>query len=348
VEKKSQHYEWLVPVYYKSTESNKADDDVKTFYLEARTTTVFRSLVPSVKELDFGEIPVANRNVMEILVKNVGYMEESLRMEPLTPFGGFSVLNALRTLKPGETKPIVVQFEPFSKQMFEERLMIYSNNTVVSVLLKGIGVMPEVEVNGVPDNLLSFGNVMQNEFIEKGFTIKNISSFSVTFNLASQVQGVDNKSHMAPFTLVPATATIKPGADYPVKIIYQPDHPSNHYFNVILVDIPNQIKPKQVFLRGWCYPRQLFVREHEPFEWKPLDMFKRKYEDQLKIISGIGMPVRQRIVLEFVREEEVNGLGDNQYEKEKNKFRRLVVGSCKLLDNKLEKAGTYELVPGVS
>lgn len=90
------------------------------------------------------------------------------------------------------------------------------------------------------------------------------------------------------------------------------------------------------------------MREHEPFEWKPLEVFKRKYEDQLKIISGIGMPVRQRIVLEFVREEEVNGLGDNQYEKEKNKFRRLVVGSCKLLDNKLEKPGTYELVPGVS
>ena len=53
-------------------------------------------------------------------------------------------------------------------------------------------------------------------------------------------------------------------------------------------------------------------------------------------------------MLEFVREEEVNGLGDNQYEKEKTKFRRLVVGSCKLLDNKLEKPGTYELVPGVS
>jgi hypothetical protein len=61
-----------------------------------------------VENLDFGEIPVANRKVLEILVKNVGYMEETLRMEPLTPFGGFSVLNALRTLKSGETKGIVV------------------------------------------------------------------------------------------------------------------------------------------------------------------------------------------------------------------------------------------------
>ena len=89
-------------------------DDVNVFYLEARTTTVFRSLVPNVSTLEFGEIPVANKKTLEILIKNVGYMDETMRMEPLTPFGGFSVLNALRTIKPGETKAIVIQFEPYS------------------------------------------------------------------------------------------------------------------------------------------------------------------------------------------------------------------------------------------
>lgn len=105
-QKKSQHYEWLIPVYYKSAEREL--DEVKVFYLEARTTTVFRSLVPNAQHLDFGEIPVANRKVLEILIKNVGYLEETMRMEPLTPFGGFSVLNAMRTIKPGETRAVVV------------------------------------------------------------------------------------------------------------------------------------------------------------------------------------------------------------------------------------------------
>ena len=91
------------------------------------------------------------------------------------------------------------------------------------------------------------------------------------------------------------------------------------------------------------------MREHEPFEWKPVDKLKRKYEDSLKIMLGGVLPARQRVVLEFAREEEVVGYGDNQqYEKEKTKIRRLVIGSCKLLDNKLEKAGTYEFIPGVS
>jgi len=80
-------------------------------------------------------------------------------MEALTPYGGFSVLNALRTLKPGETKGVVVQFEPLEQQIYEEKIMIYSNHTIVSVQLKGTGVKPEVEIS-LPDGLLSFGNLI--------------------------------------------------------------------------------------------------------------------------------------------------------------------------------------------
>ena len=80
-------------------------------------------------------------------------------MEPLTPFGGFSVLNALRTVKPGETKAVVIQFEPFSQQIYEEKLMIYSNHTVVSVALKGTGVRPEVTIS-LEEGLLSVGNLI--------------------------------------------------------------------------------------------------------------------------------------------------------------------------------------------
>ena len=64
--------------------------------------------------MEFGEIPVAFKETKEILIKNVGLIDETLRMEPLTPFGGFSVLNAMRTIRPGETKPVVVQFEPLA------------------------------------------------------------------------------------------------------------------------------------------------------------------------------------------------------------------------------------------
>lgn len=78
------------------------------FYLQARTTTIKRVLIPNTDTMEFGEIPVAFKQTKEILIKNVGDTAETMRMEALTPFGGFSVLNAMRTILPGETKPVVV------------------------------------------------------------------------------------------------------------------------------------------------------------------------------------------------------------------------------------------------
>ena len=133
-----------------------------------------------------------HKNTQEILVKNVGQMEESLRLQALSPFGSFSVLNAMRTIKPGETKPIVVQFEPLAQQIYEERVVMFSDHTMVSVNLKGTGVKPEVHINPV-DGMIAFGNIIAGESIEKTFTIKNVSSFSVNFNIMSLVSGVENK-----------------------------------------------------------------------------------------------------------------------------------------------------------
>ena len=88
---------------------------MKTFYLEARTTTVPKSLVANVQTLDFGEIPVAMRVTKEILIKNVGIKEETLKLQSLTPYGGFSVLNAMRAIMPGETRGVIIQFEPLAQ-----------------------------------------------------------------------------------------------------------------------------------------------------------------------------------------------------------------------------------------
>ena len=43
---RSQHYEWLLPLYYKN--ADKEDAAVNKIYLESRTCTVKRTLVPNV------------------------------------------------------------------------------------------------------------------------------------------------------------------------------------------------------------------------------------------------------------------------------------------------------------
>lgn len=105
-----------------------------------------------------------------------------MKLQSLTPFGGFSVLNALRPIVPGETRSIVVQFEPLAQQIYEERLVINSEHTTVSVVMKGCGVRPEVSIEP-EEGLLNFGNIVVGEVYEKTFKIKNVSSFAVKFEL---------------------------------------------------------------------------------------------------------------------------------------------------------------------
>ena len=142
--RRTQHFEWLVPVYFRASDNTETDS--KSLFLQVRTTTVKRTLIPNTEIMDFGEVPVAFRKTKEILIKNVGTMDETLNLQSLTPFGGFSVLNAMRTIKPGETKPIVIQFEPLAQQIYEERVVMFSDHTMVSVNLKGTGVRPEVNI----------------------------------------------------------------------------------------------------------------------------------------------------------------------------------------------------------
>lgn len=80
----------------------------KCIFVQCRTTTVPRCLVANVTNLDFGEVPVALRVTKEVLIKNTGLRNETMKLQSLTPFGGFSVLNALRMIAPGETRSIVV------------------------------------------------------------------------------------------------------------------------------------------------------------------------------------------------------------------------------------------------
>ena len=48
------------------------------------------------------------------MIRNTGPTDEPVKMEPMNPYGGFSVLNAVRTIPPRGKHSVVLQFEPFS------------------------------------------------------------------------------------------------------------------------------------------------------------------------------------------------------------------------------------------
>mmetsp|Transcript_1592 Transcript_1592/g.2344 ORF Transcript_1592/g.2344 Transcript_1592/m.2344 type:complete len:182 (+) Transcript_1592:2772-3317(+) len=179
---------------------------------------------------------------------------------------------------------------------------MFSDHTMVSVLLKGTGVRPEVKITP-EDGILPFGNVIVGETTEKTFSIENVSSFPVNFRLESEVHGVENHRKQVPFVMVPKQATIAANQSYEVKIVFQPDHASNDFFDVLLVDIPNQINAKKIYLRGQSYTRQVFVREYTPHEWRPLEELRRGYDRPLEHLNPVAAQ-RQTILLEYLRDED--------------------------------------------
>jgi hypothetical protein len=77
---------------------------------------------------------------MEFLVTNDGNVIANLKRDLLPLYGGFNVLNALRPVEPGNTKNVIVQFQPHEQRGFEETLRIYSETSSVSIILRGKGV----------------------------------------------------------------------------------------------------------------------------------------------------------------------------------------------------------------
>lgn len=346
--RKAQHYDWLIPMFFRDA-SKPPGNDLKKTFIEVRTITLTRTLIPHEEVVDFGEVPVAFRKTHEILIKNIGDTDQPLKMESLPLYGGFAVLNARRTLAPGETKPILVEFNPFTQQVYEERLRLYSEKTVASVLLKGIGVRPEVRIEP-HDGLIYFANILVNEHSEKEFEIKNVSNFPVKFSLDKKLEGIVNKKGLSNFTFIPSEGIVPSSSSLKVKIIFHPDRVSNFYFQILKLNVPNQVKEQMIFVKGHSYTRQNFIREEDPFKWRELEVYKSKqYEELLalredkKVAEGTEeAKAAKSITLEFIRSDNPDDLTEE--EREKMTFRRVVIGSCKLLDPKLEKNGAFEFV----
>jgi len=64
---------------------------------------------------------------------------------------------------------------------------------MVSVLLKGTGVQPKVEITP-EEGLLTFQNIFVGENSERSFEIENVSKFPINFKLESIADGVENIS----------------------------------------------------------------------------------------------------------------------------------------------------------
>lgn len=94
---------------------------------------------------------------------------------------------------------------------------------------------------------------------------------------------------------------------------------------------------KYFYITASCYSRQAYLTTYRPNLMPSDEEVRRKVEyafDSLRVKdeNQIYGPSNKTIVLEYPRSEE------------KTTQKKLVIGSCRLLDNKLEKPTTFEIV----
>lgn len=100
--------------------------------------------------------------------------------------------------------------------------MLYTSKSIVSCLLKGKGVRPDININ--PESgLLDFGGVLLDECSEKTFTIKNVCNFEVTFILKDLGEGIRNTNSSKAILFIPTSGKIPPNDSVEVKVRFQPD-----------------------------------------------------------------------------------------------------------------------------
>ncbi|BFZ23896.1 hypothetical protein BsWGS_26935 [Bradybaena similaris] len=241
-----------------------------TLYLEIHCPAVKPQLIVVSDEgrqtIDFGSISVGQTYSKSVTVQNICDKQLKLRATILDPMGPFQVRNACRELSPGETHTILFTFTPNKDQIFQEKLRIETLNSTLHLTLKGCGANPAVGLS-VEDGVLDMKAVLVGEFVEKSFTMRNLSNLPIEFiikqdslshlrhikaqnippflgtpephNTRNYV-GPQNKSGRNVFDLVPATGTITAGETKEIVVTFAPDHESDLFSDGVRIDLFSQ------------------------------------------------------------------------------------------------------------
>lgn len=193
---------------------------------------------------------------------------------------------------------------------------------------------PEVKLD--PESgLLNMGSVLIDEQTEKSFRIKNLTNFQLKFKLSRRAEGIRNLSGQSAFTCIPTEGLIEPNKDIEVKVRLKPDRLGERFYELIHVLVPEQKDEKRIYIWGNCYPRQAYLAIHKPemlYKAEDLPKHVEQTYDSLKIKDEelLFTPANNKILLEFTKIDPSQPTPTERALK-----RKLVIGSCKLLDPKL-------------
>ena len=280
------------------------------------------------------------RKTLTVNLTNKTNTVMDVKMLPLVISNCFNIVNSTREINPGGTFSFLIEFFPQRDLPYFEKFIVYTGDTFCSVKLKGKGVQPEISVS-VQDGIFFIGNSMNNNYLEKSFDIVNNSSFSFPYEIKTLNSGKKNKSGIKPFTYIPYKSEIGGNETKTVKVVFCGDHQEiNNFYELILIDVPNQKKPNYIYVSASSWSRQIYYREliiPRFYDEQSLPKYIEQdyFSDTINVLANKG----EKIFLEFTK------FATNLEKEalERTAKRKIILGNCRLNDQKAEKNGTYEI-----
>ncbi|XP_034393240.1 cilia- and flagella-associated protein 74 [Cyclopterus lumpus] len=263
---------------------------LNTLYLKLQCPAVQPPLVvvsnSGKNRVDFHQVAVGVKVIKRFTVQNISRETLDLRSSVLDVHGPFSLLNALRCLRPGDKHTLVLAFSPSLEKKYCETLEVCSQKMTLEMTLCGEGVVLAI-TSSHPGGLLDFGYVLKMESASHVLKLQNSSVVAVGFRVLlaslapsrpqggadsvafllgtypnSQVQptvGTQNYSGLSVFSAAPGEGSVAPGQSLDVVVTFQPDHSSVNYSDRLTVELVNKSEVCVVDLKGAASSHNMYL-----------------------------------------------------------------------------------------
>lgn len=224
-------------------------------------------------QLHFGQIPVGQRVVMTVSLRNNTPEEHDVTSTALDPNGPFQILNPLRVIEPYSGDKLLFEFKPKDEGPQTDVMVLSSLQSGFKLRVMGEGISPDIEVDCAE---VDCGDLLRGAKVTKPFTITNHGQFPIRLmlplrSLALRTSGVlppptdesdpefrTNVNGGSPFLVCPSEATLPPGDSTTVEVTFMPDH--QYMFDDLLdIMVPNQPDKLTLKLRGRCWEKGVFL-----------------------------------------------------------------------------------------
>ncbi|XP_047428401.1 cilia- and flagella-associated protein 74 isoform X2 [Mugil cephalus] len=294
----SQRYrEYIIPCFISDGDPPEEDrqkqptwSSFNTIYLKLQCPAVQPSLVVisnnRLNIVDFHQVAVGEKEIRRFTVQNISKELLDLKSSLLDINGPFSLLSALRSIRPGEKHTLVFAFSPTLDKKCHDILEVRCQKMTLKITLRGEGVVPAV-TSSHTGGLLDFGYVLEKERASHVIKLQNSSAVAVGFAVLlaslspsrprggvdkveflldkytdSQVQpavGTQNHSGLSVFTVVPAEGSIAPGQSQDITVTFHPDHPSLNYSDKLTIELVNKSKVCVMDLKGAASHHNMYL-----------------------------------------------------------------------------------------